>query len=693
MPKISIILPIYNVEKYLKRCIDSILAQTLEDIEVILATDGPEACDKICEDYANKDPRVKVIMHPGSYGKAFNEGLKAATGEYIGIVETDDWCDVTMFEKLYNKAKENNADVVKAGFYSAFDNPEQNVTELYDGYDEDFCLSKQANFLGSQPSVWSCVYKRDFLIKNNIYMVEERLPFIDVPFHYETLYRAQKYLLLKEPLYYYYQGNPNQTVNNVKPLAGLTTERYAYSKFLNEGDLWDKLKEGFIFATTCHFEWNYSKIAKEELKTFWNAVHEFLNTIPLKDVKYIYLSPSRKEFFFDLLNSSYEIHIFKENIKKIIAEIFSIKNENCHKVLRLFGLKLKFKNLKKIIIEQEKIIKDNNNCIENLLNELNNLKNEWAFKYDLYPPHCVSWFGSFKDYALEHNMQEIIKQMKYNLDDKSCNVLDLFLKRVMFLPDSTHTGEILFSNKLINSMYTQEETHWREKYEQILPGLSNEFDFLGNKILVETVYFHNGLKFCNEKMKEYIKNKDFIDGGAWIGDSVLIFNKYYSPRKIYSFEISKKLGEQYLQLMKANNIPQEKYEFVPYGLSDKIFFDTFNDTADSGTSVLFKGSESINLISIDEFAKDKDLNIGFLKIDVEGYGYEALKGSEEIIKKDRPIICLAVYHSPHEFFDSKPLLDEITKDLNYKIEYKQMQYRPYIAIEFVIWAYPAELGE
>ena len=143
--------------------------------------------------------------------------------------------------------------------------------------------------------------------------------------------------------------------------------------------------------------------------------------------------------------------------------------------------------------------------------------------------------------------------------------------------------------------------------------------------------------------------------------------------------------------MKINNVPDDKYEIVPCGLSNKRDAVTFFDSADTGTSLLNQGANNAQVISVDEFVRDRDLKIGFLKIDVEGSGYEALKGATETIKRDRPIICFAVYHSPHEFFDSKFLLDEIIENLNYKVEHKSMQYRAYIAIEFVIFAYPAEL--
>ncbi len=371
---------------------------------------------------------------------------------------------------------------------------------------------------------------------------------------------------------------------------------------------------------------------------------------------------------------------------KFLQKIFSIKNENYHKIVKVLGFKFKILNPKRMKLE----IKNCYSRIETLKNQYNNYNN-FNYNYDLYKPHCVDWFGSFKTYALKNNMVEKINALKSGLDSESKSIVDLFLNRVMLLPDCSKHEEFLLSNNIIKSLYTNWEKEVEEKYLQLLPTIKNEFDILGNKFLIETFFFHNGLYFCNGKQKEYLKNKDFIDGGAWIGDSVLIFNKYYKPKKVYSFEISKDLANQYYEIMALNNISKDSYKLVLKGLSDKSSLTKFDDTADSGTSILSTGNSEIELISIDDFDKTRKLNVGFLKIDVEGNAYEALLGATKVIKRDRPIICIAVYHSPHEFFDTKPLLDSIVKDLNYKIEFKQMQYRAYLAIEYVLFAYPAEL--
>lgn len=118
MPKLSIIVPVYNVEKYLSKCIDSILNQTFEDFELILIDDGsPDECGKICDNYANKDRRI-IVIHQKNAGvsAARNAGLDIAKGEYIGFIDSDDYIDKTMYEKLINAIESFNVDMAICGY-------------------------------------------------------------------------------------------------------------------------------------------------------------------------------------------------------------------------------------------------------------------------------------------------------------------------------------------------------------------------------------------------------------------------------------------------------------------------------------------------------------------------------------------------------------------------------------------------
>ena len=156
MPFFSIIVPIYNTEKYLSKCLDSLIAQTLSDIEIICvndaATDGSAA---ILNQYAEKDKRIKIIElnENGGAAKARNIGIETATGEYLGFVDSDDFLDLDFYEKLYSKAIETNADAVKGNYRQAAtgyidEELNQKVKENKNNFSYTFC---------------SAIYKRDVI--------------------------------------------------------------------------------------------------------------------------------------------------------------------------------------------------------------------------------------------------------------------------------------------------------------------------------------------------------------------------------------------------------------------------------------------------------------------------------------------------------------------------------------------------
>ena len=116
--KVSIIVPVYNVEKYLDRCMESLLNQTLKDIEIILVDDGsPDNCPQMCDEYAKKDSRVKVVHKANAgLGYARTSGLEVATGEYVAFVDSDDYVDLDAYQTMYNEAVRENADYVCCGY-------------------------------------------------------------------------------------------------------------------------------------------------------------------------------------------------------------------------------------------------------------------------------------------------------------------------------------------------------------------------------------------------------------------------------------------------------------------------------------------------------------------------------------------------------------------------------------------------
>lgn len=212
MPKVSIIVPVYNAEKYLQECVESVLCQTLSDIELILVDDGStDSSPTLCDQYAAQDRRVKVIHKPnGRAASARNAGLRAASGEYVAFVDADDWISPDMYEKML----QTNADVtlcdyvrfqgekqfpftqpnIAAGFYNKAQIREIIYPHLVmDGIEYPITISN-----------WALLIRREVIVKNRLSYREDIRISEDAPFGSEVLYCADSFAYLKgEQLYHY----------------------------------------------------------------------------------------------------------------------------------------------------------------------------------------------------------------------------------------------------------------------------------------------------------------------------------------------------------------------------------------------------------------------------------------------------------------------------------------------------------
>lgn len=211
--KVSIIMPIYNVEKYLKKCFDSVIDSTLKDIEIIAVDDGAkDSSGRIIDEYALKDSRIIPIhKENGGYGSAVNTGLNIAKGEFITILETDDWVAQDMYEQLYNMAKKYNCDCMKGNFYYCPKENENNPHLIPRSLplEKPFILKEHPEILLLAPSIWSAIYKREFIEENNIRCIEQTTPYEDLPFACEV-YSKAKSIVLTDKCFYYYRCEPTQ---------------------------------------------------------------------------------------------------------------------------------------------------------------------------------------------------------------------------------------------------------------------------------------------------------------------------------------------------------------------------------------------------------------------------------------------------------------------------------------------------
>ena len=206
--KVSIIVPVYNAASFLEECLDSILSQTLKNIEVICVNDGSkDNSQAILERYAKQDQRVRVLVKEnGGLRSARNFGVAVATGEYIGFVDSDDFIDPKMMEILYSKAKETNADVAIGDLY-LYDHKTAETSEYRDQL-LFLRLKNRVINLADEPELirciaaWDRIYRRSLLNDNNI-TFPEGLVYEDALYTTQVLMKAQRIVVIPQKLYYY----------------------------------------------------------------------------------------------------------------------------------------------------------------------------------------------------------------------------------------------------------------------------------------------------------------------------------------------------------------------------------------------------------------------------------------------------------------------------------------------------------
>lgn len=222
-PKVSVIVPIYNVEKYLRKCVDSILAQTLTDIEVILVDDGsPDGCPQIVDEYAAKDPRVvPVHQRNGGLSAARNGGLSVASGKYVGFVDADDWVEPRMYEELFSACEASTADIGACGIRCEFLSGGADVDQAY--YDLKFSgkfKAVPAMLEKIDVSVCNKIFRREILSRAPELRFPDGLNFEDCEFFWRYFLRAETIFCLPKNLYHYVRhgsGIMRETMNGINP--------------------------------------------------------------------------------------------------------------------------------------------------------------------------------------------------------------------------------------------------------------------------------------------------------------------------------------------------------------------------------------------------------------------------------------------------------------------------------------------
>lgn len=321
-PKISVIIPIYNGESYLKECIDSVINQTLKDLEIICINDGStDDSLEILEKYAKKDKRLKIINQKNQGApKAINNGFKIATGEYIGFVDADDWVDLNFFETLYYEAIASDADIARTLYKYNWPDKEIEENHLNNLIREKNSKKELLGINDHSVVNWNAIYKRKFLEDNEINYYDNIYVY-DVPFTTRATYFSKKTIpVVGNGFYHYRKEVKNQmTVFNLKRVLSANEANKISLEFINSHEY--KNKEDYLVAFK-RCIWRYDQVfhdaldleefdEKEQEKFFNEFVEEF------KKCKYA------EEF-----KEEYYEEYFKFMDKKLFKDYLNYKKKN-----------------------------------------------------------------------------------------------------------------------------------------------------------------------------------------------------------------------------------------------------------------------------------------------------------------------------------------------------------------------------
>lgn len=322
--KLSVIVPVYNTSNYLKKCLNSLINQTLDDIEIIVVNDGStDDSEEIIKKYESEyeDKIIFINKKNGGQGSARNIGLKRATGEYIGFVDSDDFIDKNMYKDMYDVAIKNDSDIVICALNDYYEKNKEKE-EVHLKLREDVSINEA--IVNSIPSVVNKIYKRDLIINDEL-VFNENIWYEDFPYSIELVVNSNKINYI-DKCYYYYFHRVKSTMHNENIeknldilkafdiLVQYLKEKNMYDKYINEVNHL-ALREIYIATINRIIRTNNSN---KDKKNIIKKIKEYCSNLKIKKTKY-----------FKTLSFNYKLsyYLIKFRLYFLINILFKLKEK------------------------------------------------------------------------------------------------------------------------------------------------------------------------------------------------------------------------------------------------------------------------------------------------------------------------------------------------------------------------------
>ncbi len=355
MPKVSIIIPVYNGEKYLKQCLDSLLNQTLSDIEIICINDNSkDGSLDILKSYADIDKRLRIINSEINQGQSVsrNIGIENAKSDYIMFIDQDDWYDITACQKAFEQISQNHNDFVIFNLWHHWEEEnrhyidEKRLKPFAEVINNPEIKPYEVNtniFVSAY--IWCEIFSKEFLTKNNIRFFTEKQA-DDVPFFIHAMVSAESVSVINEPLYHYRRYKESTTSIRTDLWESLFTARNKAYNFVMQSPHKESFINPFIvyyITTMLHWYKSFTDADKTIKKDFYNKLRSkflFINKIYSKNIKLI-----RKQINYSLyrriINENWTLYCITEFMHKMLS--FRESGDKTCYCLMLLGRKIIFR--------------------------------------------------------------------------------------------------------------------------------------------------------------------------------------------------------------------------------------------------------------------------------------------------------------------------------------------------------------
>lgn len=717
--KISVILPVYAGESTLPQCLDSVLAQTYQNLEIIIVNDGsPDSSSKIIDSYVKRDNRVVAIHKKNAgYGAAINSGLNVASGDFIAIVETDDWVELDMFERLLEAYHLAPNPIVKATFNRIQNERIINTQSLKHlcSFDENnigkLTPSESVELFLLESSIWTGIYRRDFLEENYIRFYESPgASYQDMPFKFICYSIVEEITLLNIPVYNYRVLNEGSSSASTDK-ALISFDNYDVIKnFLIKSERFSTFLQAFYFHHMFDLVFHASRLEGNGLEQYLKKARSVFTEAQSEGFKLenTAFSPDTNDYYYNHVLPLYNNTIAEENIsvskesknlrKKLIAKVRFICNKLIiDPIVATLSSSVNnaiVKNTTHLSSRIDKLgsglLVSHANHVEELILALESHYRELG----QYITLKVAPTNQFHYYirANEERIAELRAEFRQGLDEFSLQNEKKLFGFYEILPYYEHQGlEIKLPLSL--TLLTDEDRFILSNLDVIMSQQKKDYshlDLTELPITLATNYFKSGIKYLPNSIPEQFKGKLALDCGAWVGDTSIMFasfgfNKVVAIEPMLDnfqcLERNLERNKQYL----GNVI--EPLNFAVGDVTDTLSMLKVGEDGVGSCVIEGEGGVTVKSVNIDALIRSNysEANVGLIKFDVEGYELKALKGAEATIRKNKPVLLISVYHlwlQPEQIFDCKRFVEGL--DLGYKFKLVHLQPEKDLVYEYML---------